>query len=49
MAGIITELASTNSIAKPYTIYAGQKIDIANPRLVKKSAKAPSVGKIVKT
>jgi lipoprotein NlpD len=39
------KLASTNSIAKPYTIYAGQKIDIANPPLVKKSAIVTSDGK----
>lgn len=42
------ELASANSIAKPYIIYAGQKIDIATPRLVKKSAKTLSVGKMSK-
>ncbi|MEH6449108.1 MAG: peptidoglycan DD-metalloendopeptidase family protein [Oleispira sp.] len=39
------ELASTNSIAKPYVIYGGQKIDIANPPLVKKSAIVTSAGK----
>lgn len=39
------ELADTNSISKPYTIYAGQKIDIVNPPAIKKSAKVTSVGK----
>lgn len=39
------ELASTNSIVKPYTIYSGQKIDIANPPLTKKAANTTSVGK----
>lgn len=42
------ELASTNSIAKPYTIYAGQKIDIANPPPYKKPSKVASVGKTSK-
>jgi lipoprotein NlpD len=42
------ELANTNKIAKPYTIFAGQKIDIANPPLVKKSAIVTSVGKLSK-
>ena len=42
------KLASTNSIAKPYTIYAGQKIDIANPPQYKKSATVSSVGKTSK-
>jgi len=39
------KLASTNSITKPYVIYAGQKIDIANPPMVKKPSKVTSVGK----
>ncbi len=39
------KLASTNSIAKPYIIYAGQKIDIENPPLYKKSANVSSAGK----
>jgi lipoprotein NlpD len=42
------KLASTNSIDKPYTIYAGQKIDIANPPLYKKSATISSAGKTSK-
>ncbi len=42
------ELANTNSIAKPYTIYAGQKIDIANAPKYKKSANVNSVGKTSK-
>lgn len=42
------ELANTNSIAKPYIIYAGQKIDIANPPAVKKSAIVTSAGKTSK-
>jgi lipoprotein NlpD len=42
------ELADTNSIAKPYTIYVGQKIDIVNPPLVKNSAVVSSVGKMAK-
>lgn len=39
------ELANTNSIVKPYTIYAGQKIDIVSPPQVKKSAIISSAGK----
>jgi lipoprotein NlpD len=42
------ELASTNSIAKPYTIYTGQKIDISNPPPYKKPAVVSSVGKTSK-
>ena len=42
------ELANTNSIRHPYTIYAGQKIDIANRPLVKKSANIISDGKTSK-
>jgi lipoprotein NlpD len=42
------ELANTNSIAKPYTIYVGQKIDIVNPLLVKNSAVISSAGKTSK-
>ncbi len=42
------ELASANSIAKPYIIYAGQKIDIDNPPAVRKLAKVTSVGKMSK-
>ena len=39
------QLASTNSIAKPYTIYAGQKIDVSNPPAYKKTPSVSSVGK----
>lgn len=39
------ELANANSISKPYTIYAGQKIDITNAARQKKSYKVRSVGK----
>ena len=42
------ELANTNSIRHPYTIYAGQKIDVSNRPLVKKSANTTSVGKTSK-
>ncbi|MGK0249050.1 MAG: lipoprotein NlpD [Oleispira sp.] len=42
------ELALTNSITKPYTIYVGQKIDIVNPPLVKTSAIVSSAGKTSK-
>jgi lipoprotein NlpD len=42
------ELAGTNSIVKPYTIFVGQKIDIVNPPLVKKSAIVSSGGKMAK-
>lgn len=42
------QLANANSIAKPYTIYAGQKIDIANPGRYKNSTKVPSAGKSTK-
>ncbi len=42
------QLANANSIAKPYTIYAGQKIDITNPGSYKSSTKVPSVGKSTK-
>ncbi|MFQ3171055.1 MAG: lipoprotein NlpD [Oleispira sp.] len=42
------ELANTNSIVKPYTIYVGQKIDIVNPPLVKKSSIVSSAGKTSK-
>lgn len=42
------ELASANSISKPYTIYAGQKIDISNAARYKKSPKVRSVGKSTK-
>jgi lipoprotein NlpD len=42
------ELAGTNSIAKPYTIYVGQKIDTVNRPLIKKSAIITSVRKTSK-
>lgn len=42
------ELASANSISEPYTIYAGQKIDISNPTRHRKSPKVRSAGKSTK-
>jgi lipoprotein NlpD len=42
------ELASANSISRPYTIYTGQKIDISNSARYKKSPKVRSVGKSTK-
>jgi lipoprotein NlpD len=43
------KLASANSIARPYTIYAGQKIDISNRVAAKSPTKVASVGKTSKT
>lgn len=42
------KLASANSIPRPYTIYAGQKIDISNRVATKPSVKVASVGKTSK-
>ena len=43
------KLASANSIPRPYTIYAGQKIDISNRIAAKSPTKVASVGKTSKT
>jgi len=43
------ELASTNSIPKPYTIYVGQKIDVSSPPEYKNTPAKASVGKSSKT
>lgn len=42
------KLASANSIPRPYTIYAGQKIDISNRVAKKRPTKVASVGKTSK-
>ncbi len=43
------KLANANSIPRPYTIYAGQKIDISNRLAKKHTTKVGSVGKTSKT